>query len=197
MARKINPVTSMAAALAVALAPVPADSIGNHDLPVSRYQTSTLSFQNVKDSLVFLPLSEATDYMLAFAERMREQAGRLRGEWEERRDPIKVERHKKSTQEGVARIRQYVEICASLIDAVREALNNLPDHEVELRQDIVSFGRSVAQVRYSLEDTFNFIESTKRPKKVSEALPDVNADDVHALIRSEHKKLGLKEPKFH
>lgn len=186
----------MAAALAVALAPVPANSIGNQEVLISSRQAQTLSLQSVRDSIVFLPLDEATKYMLGLAERMREHGGRIRAEWELLRAPIKIDHHKQSTREGVMRLRQYVEICASLIDAVKIALKDIPESNDKLRRDIVSFGRAVAQVRYAIEDTFNFIESTKPPKKVSETLPDVTAEEVYALIRSEHKNLGLDEPNF-
>lgn len=197
MASKKSKITSMAAALAVALAPVPASSIGNHDVSVSSRSSSTFTFQSVKDSVVFLPIDEATGYIRNLADRMSIHRANIRAEWEEKRTPIRMEKHKKQTQEGLVIMRGYVDVCASLIDAVRIALKNIPESDVELRQEIVSFGRAVASVRYTIEDIFNFIEATHPPKKTTEVLPNVTAEEVHALIRSEHKKLGLAEPKFH
>lgn len=197
MSSKKNKISSMAAALAVALAPVPASSIGNHDVSVSSHSTSTLSLQSVKDSVVFLPINEAAGYMRNLADRMKVHRANIRAEWEEKRAPIRMEKHKKETQEGLVIMRRYVDVCAALIDAIRIALKDIPASDAELRQEIVSFGRAVASVRYTIEDIFNFIEATHPPKKTTDALPNVTAEEVHALIRSEHKKLGLEEPKFH
>lgn len=197
MSSKKNKISSMAAALAVALAPVPASSIGNHDVSVSSHSTSTLSLQSVKDSVVFLPINEAAGYMRNLADRMKVHRANIRAEWEEKRTPIRMEKHKKETQEGLVIMRRYVDVCAALIDAIRIALKDIPASDAELRQEIVSFGRAVASVRYTIEDIFNFIEATHPPKKTTDGLPNVTAEDVHALIRSEHKKLGLEEPKFH
>lgn len=61
----------MAAALTVAPGPVPASSIGHHDVSISRYSSSTLSLQDVKESVAFLPIGEATSYMLNLADRMK------------------------------------------------------------------------------------------------------------------------------
>ncbi|AYN30282.1 hypothetical protein D8682_05940 [Buttiauxella sp. 3AFRM03] len=197
MVSKKSKIASMAAAMAVALAPVPASSIGNLDVSVTSHSSSTLSLQSVKDSVVFLPIDQATVFMRNFADRMNIHRLNIRAEWEEKRAPIRIDRLKKETQEGFAIFRSYVDVCAALIDAIRIALKDIPESDVELRKEIISFGRAVASVRYTIEDMFSFIEATIPPKKTTEALPKVTAKEVHALIRSEHKKLGLEEPKFY
>lgn len=98
---------------------------------------------------------------------------------------------------GVQSLHQHIEICALLIDAVKVALKECPGEDEKYRRDLVAFGRVIAQFRYAMEDRINHIESMKPPAKVSEVLPDVTAEEVHALIRSEHRSLGLDEPQFY
>lgn len=196
MAGKKSKVASMAAAMALALAPVPASSIGNHDISVSGRNTSTLSLQSVRDSVVFLPIADATAYMLELADRMKIHRKNLRNEWEEKRTPVRMERHKKETREGLVIMRRYIDVCALLIDAIRVALKDIPESDAALKQEIISFGRAVASVRYTIEDIFGFIEQTHPPEKTTDAQPNVTTEEVHALISSEHKKLGLEAPKF-
>ncbi|EFU2655647.1 hypothetical protein HUI25_005013 [Escherichia coli] len=197
MSSKKNKITSMAAALAVALAPVPASSIVHHDLSISRHSTSTLSLQDVKDSVAYLPIDEATSYMLNLADRMKTHRANLRIEWEEKQIPIILKNQKKETQEGFESLFRHIAVCASFVEAARVALKSVPESNAELRKEIVAFARSAATLRYTIEDILSFIESTHVPKKTSDADLGVTADQVRALIRSEHKKLGLKDPTLH
>ncbi|WP_456309415.1 hypothetical protein [Serratia proteamaculans] len=197
MSNKNNKIPSMAAALAVALAPVPASSIGHHDISISRYNSSTLSLQDVKDSVAFLPIGEATSYMLNLADRMKFHRANLRAEWEEKGIPIALKNQKKETREGFDTLFRHIAVCASFIEAARLALKSIPPADEELRGEVMAFARSAATLRYTIEDILAFIDSTHPPKKVSDSALNVTTEEIHALIRSEHKNLGLEEPKFH
>ncbi|PNM15327.1 hypothetical protein A6J64_002765 [Yersinia enterocolitica] len=65
-----------------------------------------------------------------------------------------------------------------------------------MRNEIVTFGRAVASLRYIAEDFLSFIEQTHPPKEISTAKIKVSADDVKAMIRAEHQSLGLEAPAF-
>ena len=197
MGSKKNKISSMAAALAVALAPVPASSIGHHDVSISRYNSSTLSLQDVKDSVAFLPIGEATNYMLNLADRMKIHRANLRAEWEEKGTPIALKNQKKETQEGFESLFRHIAVCASFIEAARLALKRIPETDKKLRGEVMAFARSAATLRYTIEDILAFIDSTHPAKKTSDSVLDVTAEEVHSLIRSEHKKMGLEEPKYH
>ncbi|QUG76345.1 hypothetical protein GKQ23_15635 [Erwinia sp. E602] len=85
----------MAAALTVALAPVPATSIGHYDVSLSRYTSSTLSLHNVKDSFAFLPIYQATSYMFNLADRLKIHRTNLKVKQEEKGIPIVLGTRKK------------------------------------------------------------------------------------------------------
>ncbi|EKL1795343.1 hypothetical protein PQX98_003440, partial [Salmonella enterica] len=64
------------------------------------------------------------------------------------------------------------------------------------RENIILFAKSSAALRYIIEDILNFVNSTIPQKNDSKNIIKVTAEQVHNLIRSEHKKLGLDEPHF-
>lgn len=197
MSSKKSKISSMAAALAVALAPVPANSIGHNDLSISQHSSSTLSLQTVRDSVAFLPIDEATQYMLNLADRMKMHRSNLRIEWEEKQIPITLANQKKETQDNFESLYRHIAVCESFVDAARLALKNISDDEVSLKSEIVAFARSAASLRYTIEDLLAYMKSTQLNPEVSIKPINVTAEQVQALIRSEHKKLGLDEPKFH
>lgn len=197
MSSKKSKISSMAAALAVALAPVPASSIGHNDLSISQHRSSTFSLQTVRDSVAFLPIDEATQYMLNLADRMKMHRANLRIEWEEKQTEIILSNHSKETQENFESLYRHIAICESFVDAARLALKNISDKDADLKSEIVAFARSAASLRYTIEDMLAFMKSTLINPEVSKKPIDVTAEQVHTLIRSEHKRLGLDEPKFH
>lgn len=197
MSSKKSKISSMAAALAVALAPVPANSIVHNDLSISQHRSSTLSLQTVRDSVAFLPIDEATEYMLNLADRMKMHRANLRIEWEEKQTPILLANQNKETLENFESLYRHIAVCESFVDAARLALKNISDKDAGLKSEIVAFARSAASLRYTIEDMLAFMKSTQMNPDLSKKPIGVTAEQVHALIRSEHKRLGLDEPKFH
>jgi len=196
MGSKKNKISSMAAALAVALAPVPASSIAHHDVPITHHSISTLSLQDVKGSIAFLPIDEATLYMHNLTERMKTHRDSLRAEWEVKRTPILLKNQKKKTQEGFDSLHHLIAVCASFVEASRLALKSVPESNTALRGEITAFARSAAALRYTIEDILAFMHSTQLSAKTLDADIGVTSEEVHALIRSEHKNLGLEDPTF-
>lgn len=190
-------VSSISAALAISLAPVPVNSIGYSDAAVSQFPAPVgLSLQSIKDQIAYLPIGEATRYMLNIAERMRFHHAALRASWEMNPGPIELDMQDEDIRDGMANIERYIKLSANFIEAVKLVLESLPETEQELKKAIISFGRATAQLRYALEDTLKFIEATHPPKKTVSLSLNVSDDDVHALIRAEHKNLGLSGPNF-
>ncbi|WP_387690961.1 hypothetical protein [Photorhabdus sp. RM71S] len=188
-------ITSMAAAMAIAIAPVPADSIGCHDAITSTKNTMTL--QQVSDSVVFLPIEEATAFIANIASRMRFHLKNLRSEWESKRIPIDDKSMSSFAKDNMHYLAKHIVVCASFIQAAKVALTAVPDTNAELRSMITRFGRASADLRYTLEEITAFSKSTHIPNKASNAGADLDKDAVRELIRTEHVALGLEAPVFH
>ncbi|NHB93644.1 hypothetical protein [Photorhabdus cinerea] len=190
-----NKITSMAAAMAIAMAPVPADSIGYHDAITSAKNTFIL--QQVNDSIVFLPIEEATAFVASMANRMRFNLKNLRSEWESKRIPIDDKSMSSFAKDNLHYLTKNIIICANFIKAAKVALTSVPETSTELRSMITRFGRASADLRYTLEEIIAFVKSTHVPNKVSSVGYDMDKNAVHELIRAEHTALGLEVPAFY
>lgn len=197
MKKRKSKISSMAAAMAIAIAPVPASSIAHHDVTIDRQSAMSISLQDVSNSVVYLPIDEATAYIRNLAERMHFHRKNLETEWEEKQVPIELKKQKKATRENFSSLKEHIVICSNFVEAARLALENVPLSDSELRSDIVSFARASAALRYAIESILDFMSSTHIPARSINAEISVTTEQVHALIRSEHEKMGLEEPKFH
>ncbi|UWS30657.1 hypothetical protein [Erwinia pyrifoliae] len=197
MNKRKSKISAMAAAMAISIAPVLADSIAHHDVRIDRHSAMSMSLQDVSQSVVYLPIEEATPYLQSLADRMRFHRKNLALEWEEKQVPIELKKQKKSTRDDFVALKAHIDICSNFVEAARLALNTVPASESKLRAEIIAFARASATLRYSIESILDFMKSTHAPARSIDAALTVTAEQVHALIRSEHKSLGIDEPKFH
>jgi len=191
-----NKISSMAAALAVAFAPVPASAALYNELTSTRQNVSTLSLPNTKDPITYLPIDKATHYMEQLREQMSAHRSNIKAEWEEKQIPILLEKHKKETRQGIGSFHSHITICANFVEAARLALQQVPESATLLRGEITAFARSAAALRYTLEDTLAFIKSTQVALNSADIDLGITADEARSLIRSEHNNLGLEDPRF-
>ncbi|MCP9268178.1 hypothetical protein M5U04_08710 [Xenorhabdus sp. XENO-1] len=188
-----NNISSIAAAMALSLAPVPADSVGSY-MATSTTQ-NTLMLQNVNDSMVYMPIVEAQQYVADMANRMRGHLRNLRVEWEEKRIPIDDKSMSKFARDNLNYLTKHITLCAALVKASKVALNQTSDQE--LRNTIMQFGRSAADLRYTYEEILTFTKNTHESPNVLEMADQFSKEGVQALISSEHQALGLDKPMFH
>lgn len=194
--KKRNKVGYMAAAMALAMAPVPASSLGYSDIAVNAADTST-TLQALQGSIAYLPIEDATTYIRSMADRLRFHLKNIRSEWEEKQRPIVIEKQSPFVQKHLIReLEKRIDIAKKFISAVGIALKEVGDDDMELRGEIVTFGRAVASLRYTAEDFLSFIEQTHPPKEISTVGINASADDVKAMIRAEHRALKLEIPAF-
>ncbi|WP_262121375.1 hypothetical protein [Serratia ficaria] len=197
MNKRKSKISSMAAAMAIAIAPVPADSIAHNDVALAQHSASSMSLQDVSHSVVYLPIDEATVYIRNLAERMRFHRKNLEAEWDEKQIPIELKKQTKATRENFSSLKAHIIICSNFVEAARLALAQVPASDSKLRGEITAFARASAALRYSIESILDFMSSTHAPARSINAEISVTTEQVHALIRSEHEKMGLEEPKFH
>lgn len=194
--KKQNKVGYMAAAMALAMAPVPASSLGYSDIPTSSADKST-TLQALQGSIAYLPIEDATFYIRSMADRLRFHLKNIRAEWEDKQRPIEIQRQSPFVQKHLMReLEKRIDIAKNFISAVGIALKEVGEDDNDLRDDIVTFGRAVASLRYTAEDFLSFIKQTHPPKEVDMVGINASADDVKAMIRAEHKSLGLSTPVF-
>ncbi|MCL2891793.1 hypothetical protein [Brenneria tiliae] len=191
---KKNKVSYMATAMAIAMAPVPASTLGYSDIALTHADTRT-TLQPLPGSVVYLPIVDATEYLRSMTDRLNFHLKNIRFEWEEKRTPIAMEKQSPFVQKHLEReLQKRIAIATKFVDAVRLALNEISDDD--LREEVVSFGRAAASLRYTAEDFLSFIDQTHPPKKTSSEMIKASADEVKAMIRAEHKSLGLDIPAF-
>lgn len=193
MKSRKNNISSIAAAMALSLAPVPADSVGSY-MATSSTQ-NTLMLQNVNHSMVYMPIDEAKQYISDLANRMRGHLRNLRAEWEEKRIPIDDKSTSKFARENQHYLVKHITFCIALVKASKEALSQIDDQE--LRKEIVQFGRAAADLRYTIEEILTFIKNTHESPKVLDVANQFNKEEVQALVSAEHQALGLAKPTFH
>lgn len=192
---KKNKVAYMAAAMALAMAPVPASALGYNDIALHPFDTST-TLQALPGSVAYLPISDAIIYLRAMTERLHFHLTNIRSEWEEKQIPIAIENQSPFVQKRLVReLGKRIVIAKKFVDAVKQALDEIEGDD-DLRQEIIAFGRAAASLRYTAEDFLSFIEQTHPPKNAGSELINASDGEVKAMIRAEHVSLGLDTPSF-
>jgi len=193
MKSRKNNISSIAAALALSLAPVPADSVGSY-MAISSTQ-NTLMLHNVDHLMVYMPIGEAQQYISDLTNRMRGHLRSLRAEWEEKRIPINDSSTSKFARENLRHFAKHIAFCTALVKASKVALSQIT--EQAHRKEIVQFGRTAADLRYTIEEILTFINNTHESPKVLDVADQFNKEEVQALVSAEHQALGLDKPTFH
>lgn len=192
---EINKITNISAIMALAMAPVPANSLGYNDISMNNIAMST-TLQILPDSIAFLPIGEATGYIKSMVSRIRFNLKNLKAEWEKKRIPIENESQFFQTH-LLYELEQRIALARKFISAAKIALGQTTKNEEYLRKEIITFGRSAADLLYSTEDFLSFIKQTRPPEAVSRAGEHLDTNEVRAMISAEHKNLGLSTPLFH
>ncbi|WP_434526868.1 iron-sulfur cluster assembly scaffold protein SufA [Photorhabdus asymbiotica] len=155
---------------------------------------------NLPGEQVFLPLSEATTYLQSLNEYVRKSLSEAIA--------YRVAKGKGKLFSNTALMKKLandnIEHCIRIKEAIRIVLspdnlnNHFPDPpEREIfRENIVKFGRAIANSEYTAHDILSAIEQSQPPTKTYHPnnLPSTN--EVKALISAEHKNLGLSTPEF-
>ncbi|MFC3394327.1 hypothetical protein [Brenneria rubrifaciens] len=68
--------------MAIAMAPVPASTLGYSDIALTHADTSTTLLQVLPGSVVYLPIGDATAYLKAITDRLNFHLRNIRLEWE-------------------------------------------------------------------------------------------------------------------
>lgn len=189
-------ISAIAAAMAAYLAPIPAESVG-HSFDVLAGTQKTVTYSQVNDGFVYIPIDDAASHIINITKRFRFHLQNLRFEWEEKRIPINSNSMSTYAKDNLRTLNQHIIIASLIVSATKEALNKLPKNQTELRNKIIHFGRAAADMRYTVEEIFAFIKNTHENPDVSNENGGVTETELHTLIRSEHKALGLDEPKFY
>ncbi|MGP3146048.1 hypothetical protein [Serratia bockelmannii] len=191
--------TKIITAMTMALAPVPAKSLGYQDVPLGLHTSSAATtLQELPENTVtFIPVADATLHIKSLTERMRSHLRYLNSVWEETGSPFILEHQSTFFQENFHYLSERVEESKILITAVRTALAAPSEADEETRSQLLAFGRAVASYRHAVEGIFNFIESTHPPAAVSSDAGGIDAMEVKAMIAAEHKSMGLEPPIFH
>lgn len=196
MGSKKHTISLMAAAMAISLAPVPASGLARHEPTTSQHNTTSFSFYNITESVNLLPITKAVSYLQDMTARMRNYRANIQEEWELKSTPILMKNQNKESRDSFKLLFRYIEMCDDFTTAARIALQDMPASQKKQRENIILFAKSSAALRYIIEDILNFVNSTIPQKNDSKNIIKVTAEQVHNLIRSEHKKLGLDEPHF-
>lgn len=198
MSKKRNrKIATIAAAMALAMGPVHADSLGYNDIQPFSNKGVTYTMRPLNEDLILIDIREAKKHLNELTDRLRFHLQMIRAEWEEKRIPVSIDIHAKKTRKYfLEAINTHIAICKTYIDAVKIALKN-PAIKEPLRGDIIAFGRAAASLRYTAEDFLSFIEQTHPPKRTSEdEMTEISSAQVKEWIASEHKALGLSAPAF-
>lgn len=197
MKSKKSKIATMAAAMAISMAPVPASSLTYNEASFKSAGISTTTQRELQDGIAFISINDAIPYLDDVTNRLLWHTGSIREEWELKQIPIDMSKQKPFTRKHLTKIiREHINMCEAFVEAVRIALNSVPPEDVELRKDIVRFGRAAAGLRFAAEDFMSFIEQTHPAQKTSSEQLNVTGDQVRAAIRAEHKSLGLDAPCF-
>lgn len=196
MSSKKHTISLMAAAMAISLAPVPASGLASHEPTTSQHNITSLSFYDVTESVNLLPITKAVSYLQDMTARMRNYRANIQAEWELKNTPILMKNQNKEFRDSFKLLFRYIEMCDDFTTAARIALQDIPVSQKKQRENVILFAKSSAALRYIIEDILNFVNSTIPQKNDSKNIINVTTEQVHNLIRSEHKKLGLDEPHF-
>lgn len=193
-------IPAIVAALMASLAPVPAEST---TIPVTAVEhksndgmVSTLTYRPESEQ-IFLPLYEATTYLSGLNDHKR----RLLNEAIELRSAKGKGLLFSSPQTMVKLAEENIAHCIRIKDAIRIILSSeLDEHFPEpkarekFRSELILFGRAVATSEYLAQDVISCIEQSRAPKKSYQPENQPSADEVRAMITSEHKSFGLSIP---
>lgn len=182
--------------MAISLAPVPASGLASHEPTTSQHNITSLSFYDVTESVNLLPITKAVSYLQDMTARMRNYRANIQAEWELKSTPIIMKNQNKESRDSFKLLFRYIEMCDDFTTAARIALQDMPASQKKQRDNVILFAKSSAALRYIIEDILNFVNSTIPQKNDSKNIINVTTEQVHSLIRSEHKKLGLDEPRF-
>lgn len=196
MSSKKHTISLMAAAMAISLAPVPASGLASNEPTISQHNITSLSFYDVTESVNLLPITKAVSYLQDMTARMRNYRANIQTEWELKSTPILMKNQNKESRDSFKLLFRYIEMCDDFTTAARIALHDMPASQKKQRENVILFAKSSAALRYIIEDILNFVSSTIPQKNDSNNIINVTTEQVHSLIRSEHKKLGLDEPRF-
>ncbi|MFB9087293.1 hypothetical protein ACFFW8_22030 [Erwinia tracheiphila] len=186
----------MAAALALAIAPVPATSLGYSPVPDATHISTTLRAN--PGEVVFLPIALAIDYLKSQTEILRLHLKNVKAEWEEKDIPVDLGRQSATVQKYlVNELKKRAEMARCFLSAAKIALtSNEVKSDEAVHTEVCSFGRSASALLFIIEDFLSFIRQTHPPERTSDQGESFSADEVRAMITAEHKNLGLSEPVF-
>lgn len=189
-------VSQIAAAFALALAPVPATSLGVSEVCGSSGISTTFSVN--PGEVVFLPIDQATDYMLEQSGRLKVYIRMLKDEWESNPAPVEMAKQSSLVQKHLLNeLNKRADLARGFLAAARLAVSNDKIKEDEkIFSQIKKFARSASGLLYTIEELLSFIEQTHPLKATSSALEELNPAEVKSMIRAEHKSLGLGAPAF-
>ncbi|AYH10185.1 hypothetical protein C5E22_11715 [Pectobacterium parmentieri] len=189
-------VNQIAAAFTLALAPVPANSLGNNDVYSTVGINTTLSANPAE--FAFVPVEQATAFLIQETERLNMHLRLLKVEWENKQAPIELDKQSPLAQKHfLSEMHKRAELAKGFLAAARIAVQR-----DEVRKDdavfaqVKKFARSASGLLYGIEDFLSFIEQTHPPVATTDVLSHLDAFDVKAAIRAEHKTLGLDIPSF-
>ncbi|EII0317279.1 hypothetical protein ACQLT9_003137 [Salmonella enterica subsp. diarizonae] len=157
-------IATIAAAMALAMGPVHADSLGYNEIHPFNKVVTTYTVRQLNEDLILIDIREAKKHLHELTDRLRFHLQSLLAEWEEKRTPINIDIHaKKRGNLFLKSINAHIAICKTYIQAVKIALDN-PAINESLRVDVIAFGRATASLRYTAEGILSFIEQTHPPK---------------------------------
>ncbi|MDZ7322936.1 iron-sulfur cluster assembly scaffold protein SufA [Kosakonia sacchari] len=195
---------AIVASLMASLAPVPAKSTM---LPASAVEYKTqhgispaLTFE-LSSGQIYLPLSEATDYLnqvnarqrfllqAMIQDRQREGKGSLFT------DVKGVKKICLESLEQHMRVKEAVLLVLQPDNLAKKHPHDL-EERARYKAELQRFGRSLAQGEFILRDLISAIEQSKAPEKTASFTNMPSDADVKAMITAEHKNLGLSAPEF-
>jgi len=190
-------ISQIAAAFALALAPVPANSLGFNEIYSPSGIHTTLSTANPGE-FVFLPIELATDFMTQQVERLNSHLRMLKVEWEAKLLPIELDKQSPLAQKHLlGELHKRSILAKGFLAAARLAVQDFQiKNDDEKYAQVKRFARAASGLLYGIEDFLSFIEQTHPPRETSTALNHLDAEEVKAMIRAEHKALGLDSPSF-
>lgn len=200
-------VTAIVAALSASLAPVPAKSTV---LPASVVESKAHSrvaaalTLDLPDGQVFLPLDDAADYLNEINERQRFALHNIiQDRKREGKGPLfsdaqfskNLKRLCSESLENSLRIKEAVKIVITPENLAKLYPGDL-ELQVHYRDQLIRFGRAIAQSEFLARDMMSAIEQSMAPANTAKLADMPGDEDVRAMIAAEHRNLGLSAPEF-
>lgn len=174
--------------ISMGLASVPVESFKHNYSPLMSHSQHILS-SPTSNTLVAIPIHDATERMNKLADLLTNDLNKLKEEWENTHYSFITEQTYKQINKNIK------DIDSSLAD-IKIVLASFSKNEIKKRESAISFGRALAVYRSALTDVMSFIEQTDQPLKTTSKKLNITEADMRKLIRAEHIKLGLNEPRF-